>query len=146
MQIDLSPLVHDLVDIAGIGALSVASWALQRLGRKFGVELNAAQRQLVVDVLQRAIAVGAAAAEDLVAKKGWDHPEVKSAIVGFAFEYLGDHGDAALKKAKLDPVADRAAIAEQLTALLPTTLAPIAASPATPNGPTTPAAAPAAAA
>lgn len=135
MQIDISPLITDAVELGALAMTVVGTWALQRLAQRLGVQLSAARAQLVDATLTKAIGAGAAAAEQLAAAKGWDHPDVKNATLAGALQFLDDHAAAALKTVGLDPVADKTQIAAHLNALLPAAMAPIAASPATTSGP-----------
>lgn len=135
MNIDLSPLLGIAEQLAVLVLVALGAQVLRLVARKLGVQLTAAQWQLVDTDLAKCIGVGAAAAEQLAAQKGWDHVEVKHAIVAKALTVLSDHGSQALKAIGLDPIANQAAIETRITALLPSVMAPIAASPITTSGP-----------
>src|SRR6185437_2486004 len=109
------------------------TWAVGRLAQRFGVQLTASRAGLVRDLAIKAAEAGAVAAENLAASRGWDHPDVRSAALNGALQFVAAHGDAELKSAGLDPknAIDAARVSAQITALLPAAIAPVAASPAT---------------
>jgi hypothetical protein len=135
MTVDLTPIITPLLSLAGLGVSAFGMYALQRVAAKFNIQISSTQLNNLNASLIKAIAAGGMAAESMAAVKGWDHPDVKNAVVAGALQFLADHADVALKQAGLDPVANASTITAHLQALLPTALPAVAASPVTTNGP-----------
>lgn len=139
MTIDLSPLVGAALSLCAIAITTVGSWALARMARRLGIDANSAAMADFDDGLKRAVHAAAGQAQDLIAAKGYDHVETKNAIVELAAPYMIAKFAPALRSVGLDPAdpggATTAYLTAELNRVLPTAIAPIAASPAMPLGP-----------
>lgn len=134
--VDLAPLLQALVSLAVVAIGSLGGWAIQRLAKKLGVDRNATAMAAFDAALERAIRAGAGQMTDLIRDRGWDHVEVKNAILAAAANYAVARAGPALKAVGLDPAdpggATSAYLAAELDRLFPTAIAPVAASPVTP--------------
>jgi len=138
MTVDLSPVLSTAIQLGALGLMVVGGWAIQRLAVKLGVDAHAAVANQLDQVVNKAIATGAAAANDTIKAKGWDHPDVKNQVLAVAAVALRSEAPGLLKKAGIDlgdPVTAAARIQTLLNRAFPTAMAPVAASPVTPPTP-----------
>lgn len=137
MTVDLAPLVQVTVSLAALGLSTVGMWALMRLARKLGIQTTQAQQQQVEIAINKAVQAGAVYAESAAEQHGWAHPQVKSMIVGQAINYAVARFPDTLKAAGIDPSdpADAEKLRGAIQRALPAAVTPVAASPATTNGP-----------
>ena len=138
MTVDLSPLLSSLVQVGALALMALGGVAIQRLSTKLGLDAHAALTKQLDDALNKSIAAGAMDATSLIKARGWDHPDVKSAVLASAAAYLMAMWPGLLKSAGIDlgnPAYAQAKIAALLTRAFPAAMTPIAASPATPPAP-----------
>lgn len=140
MSIDLTPLVQAAVSLAVIPIGAVGSWALARLGQRFGIQISDAQRDRLELAIEKSVQAGGMMLEQTAAAQGWEHPEFRSQVIETGLGYLVQHFPEALQRCGLDPAntADAAKLRDALTRAFPIAIAPVAASPATTNGPVAP--------
>lgn len=99
-EVDLTPLVQLLVALLAL----VGSWALWRLGKRFGFELDDKARDLVSSVIERAVMAavqkhGQATMDGKLMFKA----SIESDIVRVAVEYLTRAIPDTLKRFGIDP-------------------------------------------
>lgn len=138
MTVDLSPVVATVVSLCAISLSTFGTWALGRLARKLGVQANSEAVIAFDDALTRSVRAGAAAAQGVIAARGWDHPDVKNAVIAFAAPYAIDKFAPALRAIGLDPTDPRATqayIRSELDRIFPTAMTAVANSPVTPRLP-----------
>jgi len=138
MPIDISPVVNAgiLLAMAAVSAYGVP--LLRKAGEKAGIDLSVAKQQALQQALDKACQAGAVAMESEAAQKGWDHIDVRNGATSVALSYLVQRFPDTLKLAGVEDVNAPGALASLRQAIqrtLPTAMAPIAASPATTNGP-----------
>jgi len=107
------------------------------LAQKLGVQTTQAQQNQFESVINKAVQAGAVYAESAAEQHGWAHPQVKSMIVGEALRYAVQRFPDALKAAGRDPTdpVDAEKLTTAIKRALPAAVTPVAASPATTNGP-----------
>jgi hypothetical protein len=119
--------------LVGAGAIWLIKRGITLLGYKLSVERQAALERALDKVLTFAVVK----AEQVIAEKGWDHVDSKNAVISVALQALPEKFPDALTAAKLDlsKPADRAAVVDQMTRMIPEVFAKAATSPATPPAP-----------
>ena len=136
MSVDLSPVINAALSLAGIGIITIGTWAIHKAAGYLGVQQNNAAIAGLDDALTRAVHDGASVLESDIKTKGWDNPDVRNAIVSVALTYLTSKAVPALKAAGLDPADPSGAttryLTDELNRIFPTAIAPVAASPVTP--------------
>lgn len=137
MEIDLSPVIQALLGLAALAIGTFGAWALQRLAVRFGIQIDAARKEQLETALTKAAQAGAVAVEGMAAERGWNHPAVKSEMLGQGLNYLVDRFADTLKQAGLDPykIEDAERIRGAMERIMPAAAAPVAASPVTATGP-----------
>jgi hypothetical protein len=88
MSVDLSSIEQAVIGLCGVTITVFGSLALRALAAKFHVQLTASQTLMFDDALSKAATYGVVAANDEIKAKGWDHPEVKNAILEKALTYV----------------------------------------------------------
>jgi hypothetical protein len=140
--IDLSTVETDLLQGFGIVVLGIGiaggKLALSWLNTKLDtakIQLCASTKAELEDAAGKAIMFAITQADALIRAKGWDHVEVRNAVLATATSYaIGQFPDA-LARAGINPsnpVAAAAQLAGILTRKLPEAATTAAASPATP--------------
>lgn len=134
MTVDLQPLITSLVGLAALAITTIGTLAVKRIADYVGIKISDQKMKLLDSVLSKAVASGAMQANDIIAAKGWDHPEVHNAVIAKAMNYAIEKFPDALTMAGLDPTDPATAghLESALQRILPTAIAPVAASPATP--------------
>jgi hypothetical protein len=137
MQVDLSPVITPLLSVVGIALATAATWALTKLGQKWGIDKNTAVMANLNTAAMNGISAAVMAAQQQIKAKGWDHPEVQNALVATAASYVADKFPDTLAKAGLDPSTTQGQqdIRDLVTRALPAGVAAAAASPTTPPVP-----------
>lgn len=141
-MIDLSTVETELLQGLGIVLLGIGiaggKLALSWLNTKLGaakIQLSASTKAELEDAAGKALTFGITQADALIRAKGWDHVDVRNAVLATATSYaIGQFPDA-LARAGIDPsnpVAAAAQLAGILTRKLPEAATTAAASPATP--------------
>lgn len=144
MTVDLSPMISAALALCALTLTTVGTWAIGRLAAKLGIEANSAAVKGFDDALNKSVQAGAGFAQAEIAAKGYDHPDVKSAIVAFGAQYAVEKFAPALKAVGLDPAnpaATSAYLTAELNRVFPLAMTPVAASPTTPPAPPSPGAA-----
>jgi|ERR1041385_2358644 hypothetical protein len=136
MNVDLTPIIQAVLGLAAIAITTLGTLAVKRLADWLGVQANSAAVTQLDAALTRAVHAGASEAQDLIREKGWDHVDVKNAIVASGARIVIDKFAPALKSVGLDPADPNGAttkyLTEELSRIFPTAIAPVAASPVTP--------------
>ena len=142
---DLSPIEQPIIALAGVVVTAAAGWLAQRVAAYLGIKKNDAAMQSFDAALTRAVQAGASGAQGLIKQKGWDHVDVKNAVIAAAAPIAIARFAPALASIGLDPSdphgATTAYVTAELNRVFPTAMTGVAASPVTP--PTPPATAPA---
>lgn len=135
MPVDLSPIFEALIGVCAVALTTFGSWALGRLAQKIGVQTNNEAIRAFDEALAKSIQAGASALQGLIHQRGYDSPEVKSAIVAWAVPYAVSKFSPALRSIGLDPnnaAATGAYLRAELDRIFPLAMTPIGASPVTP--------------
>ena len=134
MQVDLSPLVEAAVGLAATALTIFGSMALRAAERKWNFQLTEAQTAAWDSALTKAVTYAGTKTEDLIKAKGWDHPDVKNAVLAQAESYLVLRFPQVLAAQGLDYTSPSAkdVIRSALARALPSAFTSLAASPATP--------------
>ena len=146
--VDLSGFLNIILQALGALILAVGGTIgtaiAMKLKAKYGIELSAAQQAEMESVATKAVTYGITQATDAIAAKGWNHPDVHSAITAAAAQYAIAQFPEVTARAGFDisTWGARAVTAQKLddtimTRVLPAAMTVAAASPATP--PATPA-------
>lgn len=137
VAVDLTPIIQALVGLAALVVTSIGGLVLKKLATWLGLKQEDQRLQNFDTALQRAVQAGAMQVTGMIAQKGWDHPDVHSAIVARGLDYVTLKFPNILKSAGLDPTdpATAGKIEDALLRVLPTALKPVAESPATPPVP-----------
>jgi hypothetical protein len=140
--IDLSTVETELLQGLGVVLLALAlaanKLALSWLNAKLGsarIELSASTKAELEDAAGKALTFGITQADALIRAKGWDHAEVRNAVLATATSYVIGQFPDALARAGIDPsnpVAAAAQLVGILTRKLPEAATTAAASPVTP--------------
>lgn len=139
MTVDLSPVINAGILAVAAGVSIYAVPLIRQLSRKAGVELSAAQQQLLQSAIDKSIEAAAVGAEGLAAQKGWDHPDVKSEVASRALGYAIGKFPEVLQQCGIGDLSASdgglAALRGAIAARLPAAMTPVAASPVTTSGP-----------
>jgi len=138
MQIDpalTTPVIEAVGTICATALSTVAVWAISRLAQKLGVEKNAALTAALDDAATKGIHFAVMNAQESIAAKGWDHPDVQNQLVAQGANYVLAKFPDMLSKISVDPSTPEGqqAIRDVVTRALPTAVASAAASPTTPD-------------
>lgn len=134
-MIDLSGIeTQILTGLAGLIGLGLL-WLIQRAAGLIKQHLTAGQTAALDDAAGKALQFGITQAQGMIKAKGWDHVDVKDAVVATAAQYAASKFPDALKGAGIDTTSVASATASLdgiLQRKFPEVAAQMAASPATP--------------
>lgn len=135
MTVDLSPILSSLVQLGALALMAVGGWAIQRFAAKMKVDTDSALVRKLDDALNKSIAAGATGLNNEIKQKGWDHPDVKNAVIRAGAAYLTNNWPDLLKEVGIPPGGSTSTymkIQSLLDRAFPTAIGPVANSPATP--------------
>lgn len=132
MDIDLTPVLQPLLEIIVAVLGAAISYAALRLAQRLHINVSAERQQLFDQALHKALTYGIGQAHDAIAAKGWDHPEVKNAVLRDALAAVVVKFPDAIRGVGLTPDAASLAVREALERAWPSAAAAAAASPVTP--------------
>jgi hypothetical protein len=142
MQVDVSPVVQSVIGLCAVALTVLGGIALQVVAAKWKVQLSASQSAEFDAALSKALTYGATTADAEIRAKGWDHPDVKNAVVATALTYavakFPDAIAAVGLSTDLTNPTNVATITAALQRALPAAMLTASASPATPPAPATP--------
>lgn len=135
--VDLTPIIQALLSLAALVITILGTMVVNRIATWVGIQSNSAALAQFDAVLTKAVQSAASDADNLIRAKGWDHPDVKSAIVAAGAGIAIAKFTPALISMGLDPSDPNGAttqyLKEELSRIFPTAMAPVAASPVTPE-------------
>ncbi len=131
---DVSGFEHEALTWLAMVAASLVILALKRLYGWLGLKLSTDLQAAFNTAVEKVLMFGVTQAEGVIAEKGWNHAETKSAVINTALQALPSKFPDALKGIGLDPdnPADQPKIVDAMTRMIPEVFAKAAASPATP--------------
>jgi len=139
MNVDLTSVVQAVLGLCAVAITIFGGIALQALAKRFNLQISAGQIAAFDDALAKSLSYGVTAADTQIKAKGWDHPDVKNAVVASALTYAVAKFPAALHdiglSANIDDPKNAQTITEALRRALPAAMTAAAASPATPPAP-----------
>jgi len=142
MNVDISPVVQSVVGLCAVALTVLGGIALQAFAAKLKVQISASQTSAFDDALSKALTYGATVADAEIKAKGWDHPDVKNAVVATALTYAVSKFPDALAAVGLSTdltnPTNVATITAALQRALPAAMLTASASPATPPAPAAP--------
>jgi hypothetical protein len=138
MSFDLTGVETELLQALGVVLLALMIAAGRLILKRLNIQLTAAQKAEMEDVAEKSITAGIAKSQDVIKAKGWDHAEVKSAVVGDAITYAINKFPDAMKRAGINtktPVQAAEQLADVMERKFPEVATAAAASPVTPPAP-----------
>jgi hypothetical protein len=135
-SIDLHPVLSDILTVLAAGAAGMVAWVGRKAATLLHLKISSQTSDMLEQAAYKAATFGLGRVQDLIAAKGWDHPEVKSQAVALAIPYFTSRFPEALKAAGVnvnDPVALSATVEGLLERIFPAAARDAAKSPATPD-------------
>lgn len=103
MNVDISGIETDVLQaLAGV-LLGFGIWLIKVLAAHFSQVISSAQVQAWDDALNKLLALGFSKSNELIKDKGWDHVDVKNAVIGVAASEAASKFPAALKGVGINP-------------------------------------------
>lgn len=140
MIVDISPVIQTLVGLTATALGVIGSAVLYKLNTKLHLQISEQQQQAFDAALHKSLVYGATQATDTIEARGWNHPEVKSEVVGRAMQQVvaafpDALGDVGLSTNLNDP-KNQETLTAALERALPSAMTEASASPVTPPAPT----------
>jgi len=137
-MIDVTSIEQTLVGLAATAISVMGGIALAALQKRFSILNNTATTEAFDGALQKSLTMAATQVNGLIAEKGYDHVDVKSAVLEAGLDVIVQKFPDALAQMGLSGDDARPTIAAALQRALPQVMAAYAASPATPPATTSP--------
>jgi hypothetical protein len=102
VNIDLSSIEADALNLLDALLLAMLSLLAKRAFTKLGLVVTQAQQDNLDDIAHKAVTFGISTATADIKAKGWDHIDVKNAVVAAAGQYAVAQFPDALKQAGVD--------------------------------------------
>jgi hypothetical protein len=139
MNIDLTAIEAQMLQALAIILLGIGLALARLIAKLLNLQFTAEQSGQLEDVAGKSLAFGIVQAKDMIAAKGWDHADVKNAVVATAAQYAIAQFPKVLAKSGFDlsaPDLTEERLANTiLTRKFPDAMTAAAPSPATPPAP-----------